>query len=167
MGKLRQQFKLLGVENTHILFSAITIFAHSAETTPGFWQCRRPPPIIHKSNGADIRVGFFDLQGASDFIAVDHTQTWCWQMGCRLQWYPGDPDRLIMYNAMVNGQYGSIVQDIRYKKVEWRYASPFLYHRSMGTARAFGEFFQAAAIAPGIWVRQSAGCFTRPAGPGR
>jgi len=147
-GKWAAEFKLLGVENAHAFFGYYDICPFSADNTR-LLAMSTPAADYPKSNGGDIRVGFFDLQGASDFVAVDQTQTWCWQMGCRLQWYPGDPDRLIMYNAMVNGQYGSIVQDIRTQKVEWRYASPFYTIDRWGLRALSLNFSRLQRLRPG------------------
>lgn len=47
-------------------------------------------------------VGYFDLASGL-FVSVDQTALWCWQLGARLQWWPGEPRRLA-YNTVHNGQ---------------------------------------------------------------
>lgn len=58
-----------------------------------------------------LKIGYFDLKN-KNFNFVGETTTWCWQQGCRLQWFPGDESRYIIYNKLVNNSYGSVVQDV-------------------------------------------------------
>jgi hypothetical protein len=58
-------------------------------------------------------VGYYQIQGPTqDFFKIDETQTWCWQQGCRLRWYPGPRSDLISYNTLVGGRYGSVIYDL-------------------------------------------------------
>ena len=62
-----------------------------------------------------IEIGFFDLtESKPSFKYLDQTETWCWQMGCRLRWFS---DNYICYNKMVNGKYGSVLQDVNSKEI--------------------------------------------------
>lgn len=63
-------------------------------------------------------VGYFDLNKNNKFIEVDKTTTWCWQQGCRLMWFD---DNSILYNRVVEGQYGSVIYDIEKKQVVKQY----------------------------------------------
>jgi hypothetical protein len=54
------------------------------------------PPL----NGEELLVGYFYRDSTGHFQPVDKTSTWCWQMGCRLQWFPIDENNLIIYNKM-------------------------------------------------------------------
>ena len=74
---------------------------------------RNQPPRKNE----EILVGYFDRRGDGSFQPVDKTSTWCWQMGCRLQWFPEDENNLVIYNKIVGQGYGSVVQDIRSKKI--------------------------------------------------
>ncbi len=66
--------------------------------------------------GTEISVGFYDLYLEKPvFQEVGKTSTWCWQQGCRLQWVPGK--RAILYNRLVDGHYGTVIQDIDSKNI--------------------------------------------------
>jgi len=67
--------------------------------------------IISKPEEAII--GYFDLEKNSNFLEIDKTTTWCWQQGCRLMWFGKDS---VIYNKVVNDNYGSVVYDIKNKK---------------------------------------------------
>lgn len=79
--------------------------------------------IANRPPNADtvLQVGFYNLDDDnSEFVKVGDTTTWCWQQGCRLQWYPLDDkgkSGTILYNKLVDGHYGSIIQDIKSKKI--------------------------------------------------
>ncbi len=60
-----------------------------------------------------IRVGLVDLEdGDGRFHALDETRAWCWQQGTMLQWLGTDPNRLIIYNSVEDGEYVSIIRDV-------------------------------------------------------
>lgn len=74
---------------------------------------------------SQLKIGYYDLkQENSQFQFVDTTSTWCWQMGCRLQWYPAAGENSILYNRLVNGKYGSVIQDVYSKKILKTYSYP-------------------------------------------
>ncbi len=63
-------------------------------------------------------VGYFNIKKNNPtFIHVGDTETWSWQQGCRLRWYSSKSNNLIIYNKIVNGRYGSIIQNILNKRV--------------------------------------------------
>ena len=69
-----------------------------------------------------MTIGYFKLNDQSrQFHVVGETTLWCWQQGCRLRWHPSDPDRLIIYNRLVDGTYGAVIQDIETKEVVREY----------------------------------------------
>ncbi len=65
-----------------------------------------------------ILVGYFDRNSDSGFRHVDESSTWCWQMGCRLQWFPEHENELVIYNKIVDHAYGSVVQNIKTKEIQ-------------------------------------------------
>jgi surface carbohydrate biosynthesis protein len=78
-----------------------------------------PSPKSH------VKIGFYDLKHqCPEFQAVDTSSTWCWQMGCRLQWYPAGGKNAILYNKIVNGKYGCVIQDIYSKNILKEYSFP-------------------------------------------
>ncbi len=72
-------------------------------------------PLMNTTPAPDdrLRLGFFDLfEKKPEFKEFGSTNTWCWQQGCRLQWYPYDGKDTVIYNKLVNDQYGCVIQDI-------------------------------------------------------
>jgi len=71
------------------------------------------------------KVGFYNLTDEkSSFYEIGSTQTWCWQQGCRLQWYPQENSEIVLYNTIVDGNYGCLVQDIFTKEIIRKYKLP-------------------------------------------
>lgn len=76
------------------------------------WRDHRVAP------DAEASVGYFDLENGQRFHTVGTTKTWNWQMGCQLQWLPGQPGRKLIYNVRTddaNARYpyfGSEIRDI-------------------------------------------------------
>ena len=86
-------------------------------------------PLPNVSTGSDIplEVGYYDLRNGDGFVKIDDTMTWCWQQGCRLQWYPLNRhgrNSTVIYNTLVNGAYGSRIQDIQTKKTLTEFGRP-------------------------------------------
>ena len=55
---------------------------------------------------------------------IGRSTTWCWQMGCRLQWFPrGNSDR-ILYNRIIDGKYGSVIAHVDSGKIEQEIPQP-------------------------------------------
>ena len=72
-----------------------------------------------------VKIGFYKLiDEKSSFNQIGSTVLWCWQQGCRLQWYPEHSTKTVLYNSLINGHYGCIVQDIHNKKVIKKYIRP-------------------------------------------
>jgi hypothetical protein len=70
-------------------------------------------PAAFQSGGTarPLEIGYFDRRDGA-FHRVGETTTWCWQQGCRLAWFPaGENRQAVIYNRMVNGRYGCVVQD--------------------------------------------------------
>ena len=76
-------------------------------------------PFPNRTPGLNekISVGYFNLNGNRGFTPIGKTSTWCWQMGCRLQWFPEDENDLILYNNIVNHDYGAIIQSVTSKSI--------------------------------------------------
>jgi len=75
-----------------------------------------------------LRLGYFEWSQVADGRPTFHpfggTETWCWQQGCMLQWFAADADRLVLYNRLVDGRYGCVVQDVFTREVEASYTMP-------------------------------------------
>lgn len=84
-------------------------------------------PFLNTPPQADIplEIGYYHLRnGLTKFVKIGRTTTWCWQQGCRLQWYPlsmqGENNRVI-YNALIDNQFGCYIQDIWNNKIVRQY----------------------------------------------
>lgn len=84
-----------------------------------------PPENLPPVPESQLTVGYYDLnRDDSLFFEVGSTTTWCWQQGCRLRWYPASSNRTILYNKLVDGGYGCVVQDIKSKEYIRSYKRP-------------------------------------------
>ena len=72
-----------------------------------------------------LTVGHYRLEdGDHAFAELGRTTTWCWQQGCRLQWYPSRNSEQVLYNKMVDGQYGCVIQNIHTRETVREYTRP-------------------------------------------
>ena len=62
--------------------------------------------------GDRVELGFFDLTNDA-YHTIDTTEAWNFQQGAMLQWNPTAPDREVIYNAVLDGQYVGVVMDIK------------------------------------------------------
>jgi hypothetical protein len=62
-------------------------------------------------------IGLVRLSNGNDFIPLSKTYAWNWQQGSLLQWHPGDPENLFVFNDRRSGQFVGIVQDVTGKEV--------------------------------------------------
>lgn len=71
-------------------------------------------PLIKRAPAVndEAEVGFYHVNDLEQgFISLGKTNTWCWQQGCRLQWYSNDKNQII-YNCLIKGQYGAIIKEV-------------------------------------------------------
>ena len=65
-----------------------------------------------------VEIGWYHFDDLSKkFHTIDQTTTWCWQMGCRLQWYPADSNDSVVYNRLVDGKYGCVIRETYTRKI--------------------------------------------------
>lgn len=55
-----------------------------------------------------LEICYFNLE-ENQSVQFGETTTWNWQKGCRLQWFNDDS---VIYNKLVDGGYGAVVQDV-------------------------------------------------------
>lgn len=97
-----------------------------------------------------ISVGFFDLNDEErSFKKIGESSLWCWQQGCRLQWYPSNDDGQIIYNKMVGDSYGAVVQDINSHKIKTTYPTPIYAVSSDGKNGLSLNFSRLQRLRPG------------------
>lgn len=76
-------------------------------------------PIENRPPAPDdeLEIGYFKYKESKEFHSLGASSTWCWQQGCRLRWFPTDENNLILYNKLVKGSYGSVVQNIKTREI--------------------------------------------------
>jgi hypothetical protein len=104
----------------------------------------RPP-----MKGEELLVGYFHRDKSKLFQHVDKTVTWCWQMGCRLQWFPKDENNLIVYNKIIGKVYGTVIQDIKTKKILKKFNRPFYQIDQKGKHALSLNFSRLQRLRPG------------------
>jgi hypothetical protein len=83
-------------------------------TETKFLAIQMDAPLQTPTPGNTAITGYYELQREQPiFIKIGQTQTWNWQQGCRLQWYPSNNGNSIFYNVLLNDHYGAVVQDIK------------------------------------------------------
>lgn len=91
---------------------------------------------------SSMSVGYYELSDPSKkFNQVDTTETWCWQQGCRLRWFDINK-KTVIYNKMIDGEYGSTVRDLRTKTVIKEIHAPIYdlsLDRSIGASLNFSR----------------------------
>ncbi|MDZ7799156.1 MAG: hypothetical protein U5L76_06180 [Patescibacteria group bacterium] len=68
----------------------------------------------YNSKNKPLIIGYYNVR-TKKITKLMQTKTWCWQQGCRLQWYKNNNS--ILYNTLIDNQYGSVIQDINTKKI--------------------------------------------------
>ena len=75
--------------------------------------CMETDFMNHAPGPDDIAsILLIDLEDGLKYQKIAVTRAWNWQMSCRLQWLPSDPDRKILYNDRRDGQFVTVILDI-------------------------------------------------------
>ena len=102
------------------------------------------------SKHPDMKIGFLNLdENQPNFHEVATTKTWCWQQGCRLQWYPDDEGRTIIYNCIVEGIYGCVLQNVFNRKIIKKYKRPIYVISKNGNWGLSVNFSRLQRLRPG------------------
>jgi len=106
-----------------------------------------------ESEGTAMKLGYFAKNEKGEFekrfIPFAETTTWCWQQGCMLQWHPSQPNSQVVFNALVDDAYGSVVFDIKQGKVVREYPYPIYSVAPTGTYAATLNFSRLGRLRPG------------------
>lgn len=104
-----------------------------------------------KSEGALMKIGYFTLNSdlASEFIQVAETTTWCWQQGCMLQWNNKNPNKEIIFNKLIKGNYGSVILNINTKEIVKEFETPIYSISPCGNLAASVNFARLGRLRPG------------------
>jgi hypothetical protein len=97
-----------------------------------------------------VELGYYDLNREDGrFSPLGESATWCWQQGCRFQWYPGGSQESILYNVQVAGGYGSVIADGRSGAVQRLYGMPVYALDSAGRFGYSVNFSRLQRLRPG------------------
>jgi len=97
-------------DNHHIFFGYYDITPFNQDDKK-ILALRAPLINRHPSVEDYVEVGFFNINAPQEFNSLGKTNTWCWQQGCRLQWYSRGENQVI-YNCLIDGTYGAVIRDI-------------------------------------------------------
>ena len=101
----------------------------------------------------EIELGYFHNLPSNDiennFVKFSSTSTWCWQQGCMLQWDPGNPNRRVFYNTLVDGQYGAHLFNIQKTKVVTSFPNPIYSISADGKLAVSLNFSRLGRLRPG------------------
>ncbi len=107
-----------------------------------------PPASPHPR----IEIGYFRLSAPDRFYPLDRSECWCWQQGCRLQWYPPEAygkSGTILYNRMVNRSYGAVILNLHTRDIVSRLPRPVYALSPDGRVGYSLNFSRLARMRPG------------------
>jgi len=107
----RLKYTVYSTKNKHTFFGYYDKSPFNDENSKLLAITTNHDDIISKPEEAII--GYFNLHDNRNYFEIDKTTTWCWQQGCRLMWFGKDS---VIYNKVVDDNYGSIVYDIKNNK---------------------------------------------------
>jgi len=110
-------------------------------------NCKNNPLNIKKTYKATI--GYFKINAPEKFYSIGKTSTWCWQQGCRLMWFPQDEKNFIIYNRLIDGNYGSVIQNINNKEIIKKFNFPIYDINHNGTFALTLNFSRLQRLRPG------------------
>lgn len=114
--------------------------------------CRAPAPNVPPEKDTVCEIGYYEMGDHKRFVKIDETTTWCWQQGCRLQWYPLNEqgkNQTVIYNKLQNGKYGCTIQRIDNRTVLAEYQSPVYAVSPEGSYGLFLNFSRLHRLRPG------------------
>lgn len=76
-------------------------------------SARCPKRENSQAAGTPLELGVYDLTCAKPYFEhITVTRAWCWQQGCRLQWFGGSSEQYVLFNDTERGRHVSRVFDI-------------------------------------------------------
>jgi hypothetical protein len=106
---------ILQLKNKHVFFGYYDVSPFSFDDKKILALVADPSSVSTKKSCVDI--GYFEFLADKqwNFKKVGESRSWCWQQGCRLQWYPKldkSKSNTIFYNTVINDRYVGIVQKL-------------------------------------------------------
>lgn len=106
-----------------------------------------------ESEGSLLKLGYYEKDAFGNFInsffPFAETSTWAWQQGCMLQWNPSNPDNEVIFNKLVNNQYGSVIFDINKRQTIKEFKDPVYSVSPNGRFAATLNFSRLGRLRPG------------------
>lgn len=99
--------------------------------------------------GRKLYLGSADLKQNNKKNVFANTETWCWQMGARLQWFPTESRNTVIFNSIVDGGQGSVVMNLDNKKVVNKYKYPIYSVNNSGDIALYLNFSRLHRLRPG------------------
>ena len=96
-----------------------------------------------------VEIGYFNINEPLKFISVGKTDSWCWQQGARLMWFPHAENKFIIYNKIINNKYASLIQDLYSEKIIKQFDFPVYDIDSSGKFAATLNFSRLGKLRPG------------------
>lgn len=100
-----------------------------------------------------LKLGFFEwpevATGKANFRQFAETSTWSWQQASMLQWFPRSPNRLVLYNTLIDGRYGSVLQDALSTEIVMSYPVPVCATEPSGRWGVSLNFSRLERLRPG------------------
>lgn len=62
-----------------------------------------------------LKLAYYDFNKQT-IVRFGESNTWCWQQGCRLQFYPANNNDHIIFNNIVKDDYGAIILNLITRK---------------------------------------------------
>lgn len=142
----------IGQKDKHVFFSYYDITPFSENDSI---LLAMQTPFIKRSPGIrdEAEVGFYQVNYSErGFTSLDRTNTWCWQQGCRLQWY-GKDKKQIIYNRIVDGGYGSVIAEVPSGKIIKKIKKPLYSISEDGDWGLSLNFSRLQRLRPGYGYR--------------
>lgn len=136
-------YSVYSTKYKHTFFGYYDVTPYSNDNSKILAMATDQDSIIKSPKAAVI--GYFNLNNHK-FVEVDTTDTWCWQQGCRLMWFD---DRSIIYNKVVNNNYGSVVYDIYNNTITSEFNFPIYDKNNTGTLALSLNFSRLHVFRPG------------------
>ena len=110
LGKKSAAVRRISPGDAHYFFGYYDLQPYSADETKH---------LIHKTTFRNrlpekydvAEIGYIDMQ-SEEFVKLGDTRAWNFQQGAMLQWNPKAPDREIIYNDFLNGEFCGVIMDI-------------------------------------------------------
>jgi hypothetical protein len=96
----------------------------------------------------EISLGYYNLSENS-FHEFSKSSSWCWQQGCRMQWYANATPFSVLFNSFTKGEYVSYIVDCYSKKTLTKFSYPMYAVSPKGKWGLSLDFSRLQRLRPG------------------